>query len=68
MFNLFFYYLILVFLSTCLNTDHKKKQGVGIAFGPDVTQRWCEANKVSGVFRSHEVRQSNVFSCMDPVL
>ncbi|PAV18517.1 phosphatase 5 [Pyrrhoderma noxium] len=33
------------------------KRGVGIAFGPDVTQRWCEANKVSGVFRSHEVRQ-----------
>lgn len=33
------------------------KRGVGIAFGPDVTQRWCEANKISGVFRSHEVRQ-----------
>ena len=30
---------------------------MGIAFGPDVTRRWCESNKVTGVFRSHEVRQ-----------
>jgi len=33
------------------------KRGVGIAFGPDVTRRWCELNKVTGIFRSHEVRQ-----------
>ncbi|EJD02809.1 protein phosphatase 5 [Fomitiporia mediterranea MF3/22] len=33
------------------------KRGVGIAFGPDVTKRWCELNKVTGIFRSHEVRQ-----------
>ncbi|KZT43623.1 protein phosphatase 5 [Sistotremastrum suecicum HHB10207 ss-3] len=33
------------------------KRGVGIAFGPDVTKRWCEANGVTGVMRSHEVRQ-----------
>ncbi|KAI0675292.1 Metallo-dependent phosphatase-like protein [Trametes maxima] len=33
------------------------KRGVGIAFGPDVTKRWCEANGVTGVIRSHEVRQ-----------
>lgn len=32
-------------------------QGVGISFGPDVTKRWCELNSVSGVIRSHEVRQ-----------
>ena len=32
-------------------------QGVGIAFGPDVTKRWCTANQVTGIFRSHEVRQ-----------
>ena len=32
-------------------------QGVGIAFGPDVTKRWCEDNKITAVFRSHEVRQ-----------
>ncbi|KAI0764475.1 Metallo-dependent phosphatase-like protein [Irpex lacteus] len=34
------------------------KRGVGIAFGPDVTKRWCEANGVTGVIRSHEVRQA----------
>jgi len=33
------------------------KRGVGIAFGPDVTKRWCEANGVTGIIRSHEVRQ-----------
>lgn len=31
-------------------------KGVGIAFGPDVTRRWCELNGVTGVLRSHEVR------------
>lgn len=33
------------------------KRGVGIAFGPDVTRRWCQLNSVTGVIRSHEVRQ-----------
>jgi len=33
------------------------KRGVGIAFGPDVTERWCKLNGVSGIIRSHEVRQ-----------
>ncbi|KAI0341951.1 phosphoprotein phosphatase [Trametopsis cervina] len=33
------------------------KRGVGIAFGPDVTKRWCDANGVTGIIRSHEVRQ-----------
>lgn len=33
------------------------KRGVGIAFGPDVTRRWCQANGVTGIIRSHEVRQ-----------
>ncbi|CAL1707379.1 unnamed protein product [Somion occarium] len=33
------------------------KRGVGIAFGPDVTRRWCESNEITGVIRSHEVRQ-----------
>ncbi|PCH43789.1 protein phosphatase 5 [Wolfiporia cocos MD-104 SS10] len=33
------------------------KRGVGIAFGPDVTKRWCQANGVTGIIRSHEVRQ-----------
>jgi len=34
------------------------KRGVGIAFGPDVTKRWCTLNGVSGILRSHEVRQN----------
>lgn len=33
------------------------KRGLGIAFGPDVTKRWCTLNKISGIIRSHEVRQ-----------
>lgn len=33
------------------------KRGVGVGFGPDVTRRWCEANGVTAVVRSHEVRQ-----------
>jgi len=32
------------------------KRGVGLGFGPDVTKRWCELNKVTAVIRSHEVR------------
>ena len=32
-------------------------QGVGVAFGPDVTRRWCVANQITGIIRSHEVRQ-----------
>ncbi|KAI9572138.1 phosphoprotein phosphatase [Boletus coccyginus] len=31
------------------------KRGVGIAFGPDVTKRWCDLNGVTGIIRSHEV-------------
>jgi hypothetical protein len=34
------------------------KRGVGVGFGPDVTKRWCEANQVTAVIRSHEVRQN----------
>lgn len=34
-----------------------KQQGVGLAFGPDVTQRFCEANGITSIIRSHEVRQ-----------
>ena len=32
-------------------------QGVGIAFGPDVTKRWCRLNGVTGIIRSHEARK-----------
>lgn len=33
------------------------KRGVGISFGPDVTRKWCNLNSVTGIIRSHEVRQ-----------
>jgi len=33
------------------------KRGVGLGFGPDVTKTWCQMNGVTGVIRSHEVRQ-----------
>ncbi|KAH8828230.1 phosphoprotein phosphatase [Flagelloscypha sp. PMI_526] len=33
------------------------KRGVGLGFGPDVSERWCKLNGVTGIFRSHEVRQ-----------
>ena len=32
------------------------KRGVGMQFGPDVTKRFCEANGLEAVIRSHEVR------------
>lgn len=32
------------------------KRGVGMMFGPDVTKRFCEANGLEAVIRSHEVR------------
>lgn len=33
-------------------------QGVGLAFGPDVTRTFCEANGLTAIIRSHEVRQA----------
>ena len=32
------------------------KRGVGLQFGPDVTKRFCDANGLEAVIRSHEVR------------
>jgi serine/threonine-protein phosphatase 5 len=32
------------------------KRGVGLQFGPDVTKRFCDANGLDAVIRSHEVR------------
>jgi serine/threonine-protein phosphatase 5 len=32
------------------------KRGIGIQFGPDVTQKFCESNGLKGIIRSHEVR------------
>lgn len=44
-------------LCTLLEVRILNVQGVGLGFGPDVTKRWCELNKVTAVIRSHEVRQ-----------
>jgi len=32
------------------------KRGVGMQFGPDVTKRFCDNNKLKAIIRSHEVR------------
>lgn len=32
------------------------KRGVGIQFGPDVTEAFCKANKLDYIIRSHEVK------------
>ncbi|KAF2711182.1 serine/threonine-protein phosphatase-like protein 5 [Pleomassaria siparia CBS 279.74] len=32
------------------------KRGVGLQFGPDITKRFCEDNKLEAIIRSHEVR------------
>lgn len=34
------------------------KRGVGMQFGPDVTERFCEKNGLEAVIRSHEVRMA----------
>lgn len=33
------------------------KRGVGIQFGPDVTDNFCQKNNLNAIIRSHEVRQ-----------
>lgn len=32
------------------------KRGVGLQFGPDVTERFCKKNGLEAIIRSHEVR------------
>jgi serine/threonine-protein phosphatase 5 len=32
------------------------KRGVGLQFGPDITKKFCEKNKLEAIIRSHEVR------------
>ncbi|GMM36865.1 protein serine/threonine phosphatase [Saccharomycopsis crataegensis] len=32
------------------------RRGIGIQFGPDVTEKFCVSNDLSGIIRSHEVR------------
>lgn len=42
------------------NGRSPSKRGLGIQFGPDVTERFCLANKIRKVLRSHEVRMDGV--------
>lgn len=34
------------------------KRGVGIQFGPDITHKFCEHNKLDFIVRSHEVKSN----------
>lgn len=36
------------------------KRGIGMQFGPDITEQFCLRNKVKKVLRSHEVRREGV--------
>lgn len=38
------------------NGRSPSKRGLGIQFGPDITERFCLSNKIRKVLRSHEVR------------
>ncbi|EGV65924.1 Metallo-dependent phosphatase [Yamadazyma tenuis ATCC 10573] len=38
----------------------QSKRGIGMQFGPDITERFCLNNKIRKVLRSHEVRMGGV--------
>ncbi|CUM64378.1 uncharacterized protein PRCAT00001980001 [Priceomyces carsonii] len=42
------------------NGRSPSKRGIGMQFGPDVTERFCLSNKVRKILRSHEVRMEGV--------
>lgn len=42
------------------NGRSPSKRGLGIQFGPDITERFCVSNKIRKVLRSHEVRMGGV--------
>lgn len=42
------------------NGRSPSKRGLGIQFGPDITERFCAQNKIRKVLRSHEVRMGGV--------
>ena len=54
-----------IFIGICEISLTFNRQGVGISFGPDVTERWCKLNNVSAIIRSHEVRQGKFCSSMN---
>lgn len=42
------------------NGRSPSKRGIGMQFGPDITERFCLSNKIRQVLRSHEVRMGGV--------
>lgn len=42
------------------NGRSPSKRGLGIQFGPDITERFCLSNKIRKIMRSHEVRMDGV--------
>ncbi|RCK67354.1 Serine/threonine-protein phosphatase T [Candida viswanathii] len=43
-----------------VNGRSPSKRGIGMQFGPDVTERFCLNNKIRKILRSHEVRMGGV--------
>ncbi|CAH6719319.1 serine/threonine-protein phosphatase T [[Candida] jaroonii] len=43
-----------------VNGRAPSKRGIGMQFGPDITERFCLSNKIRKVLRSHEVRMDGV--------
>lgn len=43
-----------------VNGRSPSKRGIGMQFGPDITERFCLSNKIRKVLRSHEVRMGGV--------
>lgn len=43
-----------------INGRSPSKRGIGMQFGPDITERFCLNNKIRKILRSHEVRMNGV--------
>lgn len=43
-----------------VNGRAPSKRGIGMQFGPDITERFCLKNKLRKILRSHEVRMEGV--------
>uniref|UniRef100_A0A915L8S7 Protein-serine/threonine phosphatase n=1 Tax=Romanomermis culicivorax TaxID=13658 RepID=A0A915L8S7_ROMCU len=41
------------------------KRGVGVQFGPDVTEKFCRENNLLYIVRSHEVKPDGYEVCHD---
>ena len=43
-----------------INGRSPSKRGIGMQFGPDITERFCLSNKIRKIIRSHEVRMNGI--------